>query len=65
MTTGRMRRVDEAVREVLSDAVFSDLEASRAIYNWVVEVCKKLGAADRTQAVTLALQRGIIDLDGP
>ena len=26
----------------IKDAVHSDMEASRSVYNWVVELCKKL-----------------------
>ena len=38
MTTGRMRRVDEAIREVLSDAVFSDLKDPRIGFITVTDV---------------------------
>ncbi len=38
MSTGRMRRVDEAVREVLSDAVFSDLKDPRIGFVTVTDV---------------------------
>ncbi len=38
MSTGRMRRVDEAIREVLSDAVFSDLKDPRIGFVTVTDV---------------------------
>lgn len=33
------------------------------VKNHIVSLMEKLGAADRTQAVTIALQRGMIDID--
>jgi len=38
MSTGRMRRVDEAVREVLSDAVTKDLKDPRVGFVTVTDV---------------------------
>ena len=38
MSTARMRRVDEAIREVLSDAVFSDLKDPRIGFVTVTDV---------------------------
>lgn len=38
MSTGRMRRVDEAIREVLSDAVSSDLKDPRIGFVTVTDV---------------------------
>ena len=38
MSTGRMRRVDEAIREVLSDVVFSDLKDPRIGFVTVTDV---------------------------
>ena len=32
----------------IKDAVHSDIEASRAVYNWVVTLCMSLGAAEQT-----------------
>ena len=31
----------------IKDAVHTDLEASRAVYDWVKKLCVSLGAADR------------------
>jgi hypothetical protein len=31
----------------IKDAVHSDIEASRAVYNWVVKLCVALGAAEK------------------
>ena len=36
----------EGVRSI-KDAVHSDIKASRAVYNWVVTLCKSLGAEDK------------------
>ena len=38
MTTGRMRRVDEALREVLSDAIASDIKDPRVGFVTVTSV---------------------------
>ncbi len=38
MSTGRMRRVDEAIREVLSDTVFSELKDPRIGFVTVTDV---------------------------
>ena len=45
LLTGNYRCVapDRAVD--IKDAVHNDLAASRSVYNWVVEVCEKLGAS--------------------
>jgi DNA-binding NarL/FixJ family response regulator len=37
--------------------------SANTVKNHINKILEKLGAADRTQAVTVALQRGIIDLD--
>jgi hypothetical protein len=31
----------------IKDAVHSDIEASRAVYNWVVKLCVSLGASEK------------------
>ncbi len=44
LLTGNYRCVQKDGPRSIKDAVHSDLEASRAVYNWVRELCVKLGA---------------------
>ncbi|MDH3242523.1 MAG: 2-dehydropantoate 2-reductase [Alphaproteobacteria bacterium] len=44
LLTGNYRCVQETAARSIRDAVHSDLEASRAVYEWVAELCRKLGA---------------------
>lgn len=45
LLTGNYRCIQRDSMISIKDAVHSDLQASREIYNWVAEVCMKLGAA--------------------
>src|SRR6185437_15111749 len=45
LITGNYRCVQKGDARSIKDAVHSDIEASRAVYNWVRELCVKLGAA--------------------
>ena len=45
LLTGNYRCVTKDAAIDIKDAVHRDLEASRSVYNWVCEVCRKLGAA--------------------
>ena len=45
LCTGNYRCVTKDAAQSIKDAVHTDLEASRAIYNWVRELCVKLGAS--------------------
>ena len=45
LLTGNYRCVQKDAARSIKDAVHSDLEASRAVYDWVRELCIKLGAA--------------------
>ena len=45
LLTGNYRCVQKDAAISIKDAVHRDLEASRAIYNWVRELCVKLGAS--------------------
>jgi hypothetical protein len=47
LLAGNYRCVQKADVRSIKDAVHSDLEASRAVYNWVVELCKSLGANEK------------------
>ncbi|RXF73210.1 hypothetical protein [Hansschlegelia zhihuaiae] len=47
LLTGNYRCVTPRGPRAIRDAVHSDIEASRAIYAWVREVCVALGAAER------------------
>ena len=46
LLTGNYRCVQRDGVRSIRDAVHSDLEASRSIYNWVSALCKSLGAAE-------------------
>jgi len=45
LLTGNYRCVQKDAARSIKDAVHSDLEASRAVYDWVRELCIKLGAS--------------------
>jgi hypothetical protein len=47
LLTGNYRCVQQDGMRSIRDAVHSDVDASRAVYAWVGQVCKALGAADR------------------
>jgi hypothetical protein len=46
LLTGNYRCVTADAAIDIKDAVHRDAQASRSVYNWVCEVCSKLGAAD-------------------
>jgi hypothetical protein len=45
LLTGNYRCVQKDAARSIKEAVHTDLEASRSVYNWVRELCIKLGAA--------------------
>ena len=45
LITGNYRCVTKDAAQTIQQAVHTDLEASRAVYNWVRDLCIKLGAA--------------------
>ena len=45
LVTGNYRCVQQDAARSIKEAVHADLEASRAIYNWVRDLCIKLGAS--------------------
>jgi hypothetical protein len=45
LLTGNYRCVQKDGARSIKDAVHSDIEAPRAVYNWVCELCIKLGAS--------------------
>jgi hypothetical protein len=47
LIAGNYRCVQKDGMRSIKDAVHSDLEASRAIYNWVARLCMSLGAAEK------------------
>jgi len=49
LLTGNYRCVQPDEARSIRDAVHSDLEASRAVYEWVAELCRALGAAPEDQ----------------
>jgi hypothetical protein len=44
LMAGNYRCIGETQMRSIKDTVHEDLNASRAVYNWVVELCKSLGA---------------------
>jgi hypothetical protein len=46
LLTGNYRCVQKDGMRAIREAVHSDIEASRAVYDWVASVCKALGAAE-------------------
>jgi hypothetical protein len=46
LMTGNYRCIQSDGMRSIKDAVHSDLEQSRAIYNWVGELCRALGASE-------------------
>ena len=47
LLSGNYRCVQKDGMRSIKDAVHTDLEASRAVYDWVVELCKRLGAHEK------------------
>ena len=47
LLAGNYRCVQKDGMRSIKDAVHSDLEASRAVYDWVKQLCVSLGAAER------------------
>ena len=47
LLSGNYRCVQKDGMRPIKEAVHSDLEASRAVYNWVVKLCTSLGANER------------------
>lgn len=46
LLAGNYRCVQKEAMRSIRDAVHSDIEESRAVYNWVVGLCRALGAAE-------------------
>jgi hypothetical protein len=49
LLTGNYRCVQKDEMRSIKDAVHSDLEKSRTVYNWVSELCRSLGASPEDQ----------------
>lgn len=47
LLAGNYRCIGDEKMQSIRDAVHGDIEASRAIYDWVGSVCRRLGAADK------------------
>jgi hypothetical protein len=47
LLAGNYRCVQKETVRSIKEAVHSDLEATRSVYEWVVELCKKLGANEK------------------
>ncbi len=61
MTAGRMRRVDEAVREVLSDAIASDIKDPRVGFVTVTAVSTSSDLRHATVYVSVLGDEGVRD----
>jgi len=53
LLAGNYRCITEEGMRSIKDAVHSDVEASRAVYSWVVELCKSLGADEKLPAPSM------------
>ena len=49
LLTGNYRCVQKDEMRSIRDAVHSDLDLSRSVYDWVSEVCRRLGASEEDQ----------------
>jgi hypothetical protein len=49
LLAGNYRCVQQDAARSIKDAVHSDLQQSRAVYEWVAELCRKLGASPDDQ----------------
>ncbi len=49
LLTGNYRCVQADGMRAIKDAVHSDIEVSRNVYNWVAELCRSMGAAPEDQ----------------
>ena len=49
LLAGNYRCVQESSPRSIAEAVHSDIEASRAVYEWVSELCRSLGASEADQ----------------
>ncbi|HVS27778.1 MAG TPA: hypothetical protein VHE58_10895 [Burkholderiales bacterium] len=47
LIAGNYRCVTKEGMRSIKDAVHTDIEASRSVYNWVVKLCKSLGASEK------------------
>jgi len=47
LIAGNYRCIEDDAMRSIKDAVHADLAASRAVYDWVVKLCVKLGASER------------------
>jgi hypothetical protein len=47
LVAGNYRCVQKDAARSIKEAVHTDLEATRAVYNWVVKLCVSLGAAEK------------------
>jgi hypothetical protein len=47
LVAGNYRCVQADAMRPIKDAVHSDLEATRTVYNWVVKLCVSLGASEK------------------
>ena len=49
LLTGNYRCVQEREMQPIKEAVHSDLDISREVYNWVCDVCQSIGAGETDQ----------------
>src|ERR1700682_6402605 len=50
LLAGNYRCIEKDGMRTIKEAVHSDLEATRSVYNWVADLCKSLGADEKDMA---------------
>jgi hypothetical protein len=51
LLTGNYRCIQEDAARSIKEAVHSDIDQSRSMYNWVAELCKALGLGAGSGAI--------------
>lgn len=65
LMAGNYRCVQKGDARTIRDAVHTDLEATRAVYQWVVEMCVSLGAAESDLVPFEKYATAALSLTGP
>ncbi len=65
LLAGNYRCVQKDAARSIKEAVHSDLEATRAVYNWVVKLCVSLGAAEKDLVPFEKYANAALSLDSP
>ena len=65
LLAGNYRCVQKDTVRTIKDAVHSDLEASRSVYNWVVKLCVALGANEKDMVPFEKYANAALSLQSP